>query len=74
MGLFKKRLRKVRARSEFLLSDRIALAVKRRQRKWADYLNERVKDVSVEVRLITLVLFCLVSLVYLIRLLITSIY
>ncbi|WEK20437.1 MAG: hypothetical protein P0Y49_04705 [Candidatus Pedobacter colombiensis] len=74
MGLFKKRLGKASRQSVFLLSDRIALAVKRRQRKWADYLNDRVKNVSAEVRLIALVVFCLVWSVYLIRLLIMSIY
>lgn len=74
MRLFKKRQR--RERCEQLgshLAEKIALVVLRKQRKWADQLNQWTKDVSGKTWLIALILFCVVFGSYLIHLLICSI-
>lgn len=72
MRLFKKRVRKEGSGS--LLTEKIAVGILSRQRKWADYLNARVVGCSFRSRLFVLVVFCLISGSYLIYLLISSIF
>lgn len=71
MRFFKKRIKQKLLGAS--LAEKIAVWVLHRQRKWADYLNERTKHASARSKLIVLILFCLVFGAYLIGLLITSI-
>lgn len=56
------------------LSEKMVSTVMYWQRKWADDLNRRTRHISVKSWWIALILFCLVSLAYLLQLLITSIF
>lgn len=66
MGLFKKRHHRI---SEETLTDHIAHYVNQRQRKLADYLNIKTRNISGSALLYGLIIFCTVFGSYLIYLL-----
>lgn len=69
MGLFKKRSQKI---SDNTLSSHIANYVNSRQRKLADYLNIRTRNVSGTALLFGLIVFCAAFGSYLIYLLVNA--
>lgn len=56
MGLFKRRSHRV---SESSLTGRIENYLEKKQRKLADYLNVKTKNVSADAMIMSLVVFCL---------------